>query len=177
MTAYRLAIVGSRSFQRLDLVRDFVNRLSLPNLTIVSGGAYGVDQEAERAAKARSIPFDLFPVTPDDWRILGKRAGPIRNRRMVETCDGLCAFYDLRSRGTADAIAVARQHHLHIRVFGPEGETIDPKLVRATGGIVASLSVSTQPDPEENRSRKEPAPGSKGRGASRRRFREFERGL
>lgn len=49
----RVAIVGSRDWPEPERVRAFVAELAkrYPNATVISGGARGVDQEAEQAAR------------------------------------------------------------------------------------------------------------------------------
>lgn len=49
------------------------------NITIVSGGATGVDFIAECYAKKYHLPFKLFPA---NWELNGKSAGFIRNEQM-----------------------------------------------------------------------------------------------
>ena len=50
----KIAIVGSRTFENLQLVRDIVAALPA-NSIVVSGGAPGVDTVAVRAAEARGL--------------------------------------------------------------------------------------------------------------------------
>src|SRR3546814_6456627 len=69
-----IAIVGSRSYPRPDLVQAYV--AGLPGgCVVVSGGAPGVDSVAEAAAKAAGLETVVFHA---DWESLGRRAGPIR---------------------------------------------------------------------------------------------------
>jgi len=104
LTATRVCISGSRDFKNLSLVREFIS--SLPrNTTIVHGGARGVDATADAAARAAGLAVEVVPA---DWTRLGRAAGPIRNRAMVESCHRLVAFWDGSSRGTKSAIDAAR---------------------------------------------------------------------
>lgn len=111
----KLAIVGSREYPNLKQVRDFV--ATLPKDTIVvSGGAKGVDNEAERAAVSNGLKTMIyFP----DWS-LGKKAGPLRNTDIVNACDHLVAFHDGDSRGTQDSINKAKESGKLAAVIGPE---------------------------------------------------------
>jgi hypothetical protein len=115
----RLAIVGSRDFANLDLVRAFIARLRVTT-TVVSGGAPGVDRAAEAAANARELGTDIFPA---EWDVHGRSAGMRRNEQMIATVDGLVAFWDGRSRGTAHAISVARARGIWLRVYGADGRS------------------------------------------------------
>lgn len=103
----KLAIVGSRVYPDLDRVRRYVRALPLDTV-IVSGGAKGVDLEAELTARARGMTVEIYRVTSEDWRVYGKGAGMRRNSFIVAACDQLVAFHDGTSKGTADSIAKAR---------------------------------------------------------------------
>lgn len=111
MTLQRRALVtGSRDFPELDLVDAFVDRLDA-DVTLVVGDARGVDARARARAEARGLAVEPHPVTDEEWALYGKRAGPMRNRRMVESLhrgDRVQAFWDGRSRGTAGTVEMAR---------------------------------------------------------------------
>jgi hypothetical protein len=109
----RVAIVGSRDYPDLSRVRTYV--AGLPDDTvIISGGARGVDREAERAARTRGLRTLIFPA---DWTTYGKRAGYVRNQTIVDHADDVVAFWDGRSPGTADTIRKAQQAGLSVRIF------------------------------------------------------------
>lgn len=70
----------------------------------------GADRWAEEWADARGIPKMLFEVTREQWKTLGKRAGPARNERaIVEGLPDLCVYFP-GGRGTADALARCFEH-------------------------------------------------------------------
>lgn len=101
----KIAIVGSRDFDRLNLVVDYVK--SLPKDTvIVSGGARGVDRIAAVAGlNAGLVVIEYRP----DWEHGGMGAGFARNTLIVEQCDRVVAFWDGKSTGTLDTINKARK--------------------------------------------------------------------
>jgi hypothetical protein len=101
--------VGSRDYSDLRAVWRFVATLPA-GAVVVSGGARGVDQAAEAAARARpDLPAPVVHrVSDEEWRLYGKRAGPMRNRRLVGDVHYLIAFWDGASRGTRDSIEYAR---------------------------------------------------------------------
>ncbi len=99
------AIIGSRDFPKLSLVKRLVDSLP-PNTIVISGGARGVDRAAVDFAKARGLKTIEFPA---DWEGGGKAACFERNTLMVEACDKLYAFSHNDSSGSADSIAKARQ--------------------------------------------------------------------
>lgn len=107
----RVAIVGSRGVPRVRVTREILAFLrTVPADTIVvSGGAIGVDSIAEQVAKAVGLDVLIFPVTPEDWRILGRKAGPMRNALIVNAADEVHAWWDGQSRGTAHTIGLAKK--------------------------------------------------------------------
>lgn len=98
----KLAVIGSRTFANAALMSRTLDSLSIT--CVVSGGAKGADELAAAYAVRRGIPVEVFKP---DWSI-GRAAGPVRNRKIIEACEQVVAFWDGRSRGTADAIAKAR---------------------------------------------------------------------
>lgn len=100
----KVAIVGSRTYQPLERVRQYVRALPADTI-IISGGARGVDQAAEQEARKRGLEVQIFLP---DWDAYGKAAGPMRNRRIVDACDLVVAFWDQKSSGTRNTIEQAR---------------------------------------------------------------------
>lgn len=73
---------------------------------LIAGGARGADTLAEEWAKAQGLPCTVYMA---DWEGLGRKAGPIRNQRMLDEGkpDLVIAFPG--GRGTADMIRRARE--------------------------------------------------------------------
>lgn len=101
---YKVAIVGSRDYHHLDNVKEVVNKL-LPSWVVVTGGARGVDQAAEHAARARGMEVKVFLP---DWEQYGKAAGQRRNRQIVDAADMIIAFWDGDSPGTKSTLDYAK---------------------------------------------------------------------
>jgi hypothetical protein len=102
----KIAIVGSRYFQALDLVADYIRTWFKPGDILVSGGAFGVDAAAELIANNCSIESIIFRP---NWYKYGKSAGAMRNRQIVETADRIVAFWDGTSKGTKITIDMAKK--------------------------------------------------------------------
>jgi hypothetical protein len=112
-----VAIVGSRNFSDLELVRKFVEDLD-DGTIIVTGGARGVDQ----AAEATALEYGLtVQVIKPDWERHGKAAGPIRNEQIVKVSEEVVAFWDGKSRGTKYTIDKARKAGKCVTLFYPNG--------------------------------------------------------
>jgi hypothetical protein len=104
----KLAVIGSRTFKDYDLMKEELSKLnSKEEITeIVSGGAKGADSLAERYAKEFNIPVKVFEA---NWDKHGRRAGPLRNIKIVDYCDSLIAFWDSKSTGTKHSIGLAKE--------------------------------------------------------------------
>lgn len=133
----KVAIVGSRGWTDFDAIWEYVQRL--PRGTVViSGGARGVDEAAERYA--RTWGYVTVTVRPA-WRArnghVDMRAGFRRNRVIVELSDRVVAFWDGQSRGTANTVAWARKLGKPVEVV--TGSAARP---RARAGAGASPGAS-----------------------------------
>ena len=109
----KVAIIGSRNTHLTDIA--FLYEKLPPQCTgIISGGAMGIDRLAEKMAARYHLPFTK--ILPDYARY-GKRAPLVRNRKIVESADLVLAFWDFRSRGTANAIVQCLQLQQPVRVY------------------------------------------------------------
>ena len=113
-----VAVVGSRDFPDLERVRNTVMRF-VPGTVVVSGGARGVDSEAESAARKRGLRVLSFPVGRCRSRAEFARLAFERNRKIVAVADGLWAFWDGASRGTKNTMELARKKGIPMRVVLP----------------------------------------------------------
>jgi len=99
-----LAIVGSRNFTDREFfnqkLTEFVEKQS-DEITVISGGARGVDTLAEKWANDQSYPIKVFPA---DWKQYGKSAGPRRNQQIVEVATHMIAFPSRSGKGTQDSM-------------------------------------------------------------------------
>lgn len=121
-----LAIIGPRSYTDREAIEQGVETaLTKWGLTwtdfdaIVSGGAPGVDSVAcgtdrKDPSYDASLAKEHHPLLPiickADWDRLGKAAGMIRNRTVINIATHVVAFLppDVKSVGTPGAIAVLR---------------------------------------------------------------------
>lgn len=111
-------VAGSRTFSNYPFLKEKLDelRVEIGDFHVVSGKAAGADSLGERWARENRLEVIEFPA---DWRPNGgywAEAGKIRNRKMAEGSDVLVAFWDGRSAGTQDMIAVARLRGLRVIV-------------------------------------------------------------
>lgn len=103
----KLMVCGSRSivdtvwvFEQIDkLVLE--QNIPLSELTLVDGGAKGVDTFAAHWANEKNVPIEWYRP---DWGRYGRGAGPVRNKLMVEACDFCLILWDGKSKGTKNDI-------------------------------------------------------------------------
>lgn len=102
---FKLIVAGGRDFADRDVcwreILAMQERLAGYQLSIVSGMARGADRLGFEVAKKEGIPVHMFPA---DWDRYGKSAGYRRNEEMARFADGLLAFWNKSSRGTAHMI-------------------------------------------------------------------------
>jgi hypothetical protein len=132
----RVAIVGSRDYPKMNLVRKHVGGLSrrYDGLVIVSGTEpgsrrnrrgqvlWGVDETA--LSEAARLGVDTLVFEPD-WERYGKAAGPKRNQVIVDQSDDLVAYWDCESRGTAWTILMAAEAGTLRAVYNRDGDKMD----------------------------------------------------
>ena len=128
----RILITGSRDWRdRYTIYRalnDYVterglwlpadqygNTLPSGDVVVVHGGARGADTIAGDWA----ISSELAPeVHLADWATLGRGAGIIRNKRMVDLGADVClAFIRARSRGASHCASLAESRGIDTRGF------------------------------------------------------------
>jgi hypothetical protein len=131
--AVKFAVVGSRTGIPAGRTAEIVHKLTPSAVGLISGGAPGVDREAEETAISLGLPvlslrphrFDLENYGVERW-LLGveqprkevlhaeptwhdfRGAAWYRNLLIAEEADEVVAIWDGRSRGTKDTIEAAR---------------------------------------------------------------------
>jgi hypothetical protein len=99
----RLLVCGGRDFDDKEFVFYTLDRVHAkrPVTCLIHGAARGADTLAADWALDRGVLCNAYPA---DWERDGKRAGPIRNQKMLDVGkpEGVVAFSG--GRGTADMI-------------------------------------------------------------------------
>ena len=121
-----VAVVGSRAYPRLDLVRSYIASLQ-PGDGVITGDAPGVDQTAFKVARARR-DLRVTQVAAHWEDAQGRKdafAGYLRNPEIITPSDEAVAFWDAESHGTADSIQITLEQQKPLTVLGPDGQVID----------------------------------------------------
>ncbi len=109
----KVLVCGSRSWcDRQAIIHALVD---YDASMVIHGGARGADRLAGEAAELLGLPVKGYNA---DWDRLGRSAGAIRNRQMIEDGkpDIVMAFWDGKSPGTKDMISVAAGNPLRLLV-------------------------------------------------------------
>ena len=124
----KIAIIGSRDFSNYDLLtKEILKRIAFWDISeVVSGGAKGADLLGRKFAIDNSKK--LVEFLPD-WS-LGRGAGFIRNKKIVEYADIIFAFWDGKSKGTKNSIDTARKLGKDIYII--QYDNIEPKQTMLT---------------------------------------------
>ncbi len=112
---FRVAIVGSRSFDNYDEFKTSIEYLTAINgLELISGGAIGTDQLAERFAHEHGIPIVTFLP---DYKKYGRAAPLKRNDLIIDNANAVIAFWDGESRGTGYVVKKCKKLNKTCYVF------------------------------------------------------------
>ena len=122
-----VGIVGSRTYPQLDMV-EFLIKEFPQGITVISGGAVGVDSKAvETAKKAGLDVLEYLPVKEGlTERYEFTKAFYERNQRIVDDSDIIIAFTEKDNGGTWDTIKRARLAQKPVKVIRPVAKATLP---------------------------------------------------
>lgn len=113
----KLGVTGSRNFEDYELMKSILIKYSIEE--IVSGGAKGADNLAERFADEHKIKKTIFRPNYIEY---GKEAPLMRNRQIVDYADRVIGFWDGESRGTKYTTDYARKTGKQVDVIRSKKE-------------------------------------------------------
>lgn len=118
----KLAIIGSRDLPGSpETVATAIAQHNLAPTAVLCGEARGPDAWGRLWAEQRGIPVISYPA---DWERYGRSAGMIRNREMIAAADAVLALWDGVSKGTRDAISLARRRGIPVYLVGGVAEQL-----------------------------------------------------
>jgi hypothetical protein len=113
---HKVCVTGCRDFKDYEKFAKTM-RAELDNMNIsfiISGGATGTDEMAERFCEENGIVHITLPA---QWKKYGPKAGPMRNQLMAELTNATIAFWDEESKGTWNMIENARRaQHRYVSI-------------------------------------------------------------
>lgn len=116
-----IAIVGTRECGNVSL-EEIISKIHQGCTGIISGGAKGIDSLAKSAAQSLKVPFEqILPC----YEKFGKRAPIVRNAEIVKQADRVLAFWDFKSRGTANVLALCIEQGVPVDVIAIAEERDD----------------------------------------------------
>lgn len=122
----KVAVTGSRSIDDSLVVHDILTEWAKENapgerLTVMSGGARGVDDWAERWAMANGHDYVLFKpyFLVDNRAAYNPRHYMMRNKQLVSNADHVVAIWDGESSGTKFTVSYARKKRVPLSLYQP----------------------------------------------------------
>lgn len=108
----RVLVCGGRDYKHSAFVYTVLNSLEITHL--IEGGARGADDIAHGWAHDTDTPHTTVRA---DWKTHGKKAGILRNIRMLEEYrpDLVIAFPG--GRGTAHMVEIARKAGVEVKTY------------------------------------------------------------
>lgn len=99
-------VCGGRDYQDRERVYEALDMLhkAHPITLVVTGGASGADALGRHWAASKKITTRTYPA---EWKIHGKKAGPIRNQQMLDDAKPNVVLAFPGGRGTTDMITRA----------------------------------------------------------------------
>lgn len=109
----KIAIVGSRNITE-EIYDSLCEAIPIGASMVISGGANGVDALAEKYAIENRLPLMVIRPEYDKY---GKCAPLERNKKIIEQADYVLAFWDGKSRGTAQVIDTCVRTYVPVKVI------------------------------------------------------------
>ena len=110
----RLLVCGSRNWTNRTTMKEEIVKCN-PSV-IIQGKARGADRMSEEIAVELGIEVEGYAA---EWNIYGRRAGPIRNQKMLDEAHPnlVLAFPLPSSKGTWDMIRRARAAGIEVKII------------------------------------------------------------
>ena len=106
---------GGRKYRNTDRVFRALDKLRKLNpskrLLIIEGGATGADDLCAIYSNVNKLPHLRMPA---EWEKLGKRAGQVRNKQMLDVVEVDCVVAFPGGDGTANMVAEARKRGIKV---------------------------------------------------------------
>lgn len=119
---YKILVCGGRHFESYGLLKVVLGKLiekfyiDISKSELVSGHCQGADMLGEKYAEEYGISVKRFPA---DWGKYKRKAGPIRNKQMIDYISGfenklVAAFTTADTVGTRNTMMLARKNNIPV---------------------------------------------------------------
>jgi hypothetical protein len=120
LNEFRILVCGGREYNDRERVRNILDavlegiRSAGKDAVIIHGNARGADLLADQYAREKSLKVLSFPA---DWNTYGTRAGPIRNKQMLDEGkpDAVIAFPG--GTGTRNMVILAKRYGIPVKEY------------------------------------------------------------
>lgn len=112
MNEFRVLVCGGRDYDNRERLRRTLDaalegaRVAGKVVVIIHGNARGADLLADQYAREKSLRVLSFPA---DWNLHGKRAGPIRNIKMLTESQPHVIIAFKGGNGTAHMVRIGKE--------------------------------------------------------------------
>lgn len=117
----RVLICGGRNYENEIVLFAKMDELDARYhfTLVIVGGQRGADTLGEKWANTRKIAVKRYEVTKEEWNRIGRRAGPLRNQKMLDESKPqmVVAFPTPESSGTWDMVGRAKRAGIEVLVF------------------------------------------------------------
>ena len=112
-----ILVCGSREWSNKEVIRRILSEYDPTQTKIIHGDCRGADKLAGEIAEELGMELDVYPA---DWDNLGKKAGMIRNHKMLKhgKPDYVIAFAENieATKGTKMMVRMAVAARIHGRI-------------------------------------------------------------
>lgn len=130
----KFAVVGSRTITDYKIVKNILDEHNIS--TIVSGGAKGIDQLAERYADEKNLEKIIYLAK---WNEFGRGAGMVRNAEIIADADEVIAVWDGTSKGTEHSINLAKKMNKPLYLYTVKDEKILKQCIKNLNNAAEAL--------------------------------------
>lgn len=100
----KLVLTGGRHYTDTNMVYDILDQFK-PEYIYVGDCPTGLDSIVKRYAEEYDLPHEVFKA---NWSKEGLKAGPLRNRRMLESAGDVLVIAFPGGKGTEDTVKQAK---------------------------------------------------------------------
>jgi hypothetical protein len=131
----KILVCGGRDFTdsvtfnralSIFLIEEVFAPDAFKNVTIVHGAARGADTLAHLFCKMFGLKEKSYPITADDWDLHGRKAGILRNVKMLDdNPDMYCVVVFPGGRGTEHMKNLALKREIDVYEFSQNSKLLE----------------------------------------------------